>query len=413
MKISKPNYPYKDAWDVKKNYMTFDLEGVDNTFANAIRRIILTDIKYISFKTRPYQESEINMITNDTNMDNQKLTHRIGLVPIHIDYPEQFDVNDYQFYIDKKNNGNSVIEVTSQDFKIKKLSHNKDLSIAETRAFFPPNPLTNDYISIGDLMPDKTGNGDKGGVLHFTAKASLKTPRNDAKYNIAQTSYVNKQNPTLVEEKWKEYYEKNKDSGTSKAVLEKRYRTIDAQRYFYTDEFGHANKFEFFIESYVSMRPMVILYKAVDILMNKLVTLNNNIKSGNYSEVDIFPSEIDMNSFDIVINHETYTLAALLQSYVYKLFGESGKDLVTYTGFKKEHPLKDTITLRIALKGEQNSKDNVIKVLDKTIEQLMKTLQAGSKQIAKHSDVSKYLKGEINKDNKDNDDDDDDNIDIE
>ena len=129
MKISKPNYPYKDAWDVKKNYMTFDLEGVDNTFANAIRRIILTDIKYISFKTRPYQESEIKIVINETTMDNQKLTHRIGLVPLHIEYPEQFDINDYQFYVDKKNTGNDIMEVTSQDIKIKKLSHNKETNL--------------------------------------------------------------------------------------------------------------------------------------------------------------------------------------------------------------------------------------------------------------------------------------------
>lgn len=409
MKISKPNYPYKDAWDVNKNYMTFDLEGVDNTIANAIRRIILTDIKYISFKTRPYQESEIKIVTNETTMDNQKLTHRIGLVPIHIEYPEQFDVNDYQFYIDKKNTGNDVIEVTSHDFRIKKLSQNKDLSPAETKKFFPPNPLTGEYVFICYLQPDKTGNGDKGGRLHFTARASLKTPRNDAKYNIAQTSFVNKQNPKLVEEKWKEYYEAYKDTGETKATLEKRYRTTDALRHFYTDDFGHANKFEFFIESYVTMRPMVILYKAVDILISKLMSLSSNIKSGNYAEVDIYPSEVDMNAFDMVINKETYTIAALLQSYVLKLFGESGKDLVTYIGFKKEHPLKDNITIRVALKGEQNSKDNIVKVFDKTIDQLIQTLQAGSKQIAKNSDVSKYLKGEGKKqpDNENDDDDED------
>lgn len=396
MKISKITYPYKDAWDVKKNYMTFELEGVDNTIANAIRRIILSDIKYIGFKTRPYQESDVNVVVNETTMDNQKLTHRIGLVPIHIEYPEQFDVNDYQFYIDKKNTGNDIIEITSKDFKIKKLSHNKDLSIQETKSFFPPNPLTGEYVFICYLLPDKTGSGDKGGKLHFTAKASLRPARVDAKTSIAQTSFVNKQNPELVEEKWKEYYEQHKESGESKVILDKRFRTTDAKRHFYTDEYGHPNKFIFFIESFVSIRPMVILYNSIDILISKLITLNNNIKTGNYSEVDIFPSETDMNAFDVLINAETYTIAALLQSYITLYYVEM-KDLVSFIGFSKIHPLKDNILLRIALKEEQNTKDNVVKVLDKTIDNLIKILQAGLKQVAKNTDVSRYLKGQTNK----------------
>lgn len=391
MKITKINYPYKDSWDIKKNYLTFDLEGIDNTFANALRRIMLTDIKYIGFKTRPYEESEINVVINETSMDNQKLTHRIGLVPIHIQYPEQFDIHDYQFYIDKKNTGNDIIEVTSKDFKIKKISHNKELTTKEVEAFFPSNPITDEFMFICYLLPDKTGTGEKGGKLHFTAKASIKTAREDAKYNIAQTSFINKQDPVLVEKGWKEYYDEHKEEAT-KAVLEKRYRLTDAYRHFHVDEYGHPNKFEFNIESYTSIRPLVVLYKAFEILSTKLVTLNNNLKTGNYNEVDVYPSETDMNAFDILINNETYTVAALLQSYIWKYFGEM-KDLVTFIGFVKPHPLKDNVLLRIALKEEQNNKDNVVKVIDKTIEQLLKYVQLGMKQLVKQSDVSSYLKG--------------------
>jgi DNA-directed RNA polymerase subunit L len=392
MKISKINYPYKDSWDVRKNYMTFDLEGVDNTMANAIRRIVLTDIKYVGFKTRPYEESDINMIVNETTMDNQKLTHRIGLIPINIEYPELFDVKDYQFYIDKKNTGNEVIEVTSKDFKIKKLSTDTDLSVKETETFFPSNPLTGEWMFICYLMPDKTGTGEKGGKLHFTGKVSLKTARSDAKYNVAQISFNNKQNSVEVEKAWKEYYNVNKDSGDPKSSLENRFRTTDALRHYYTDEFGHPNKFEFFMESFVVLRPMVILYKALEILLNKLINLDNNLKTANYDKVDVYSSETDMNAFDILINNETYTVAALLQSYILKYFGEL-KELVTYVGFSKPHPLNDTILLRIALNEGQNNKENVVKVIDKTIEQLTKVIKVGLNQVAKDSDVIKYLKG--------------------
>jgi len=391
MHITNIQYPYKDSWDVNQNYVTFELEGVDNTYANALRRIILSDLKSVGFKTRPYDESDVSIVKNETTMDNQKLSHRIGLVPINIEYPEAFDVNDYQFYINKSNTSNEVIEVTSQDFKIKKLSKNEDLSSKEVKAFFPPNPITHEYMFICYLLPDKTGSGNAGGQLQFTAKASVRTARTDAKYNIAQTSFVNKQDPVTSNKAWKDYYESVKNTAAeSKAILEKRFQTTDAKRYFHTDEYGHPNKFEFFIESYTVIKPLILLYKAIDILGHKLNNFNQNLKSGNYNEVDVYPSETDMNAFDILIHNETYTLASLLQSYTLKYFGEM-KDIVTYIGHTKPHPLKNTILLRIALKEVQNNKENVIKVIDKCVEHLIKINSTFKKEVAKISIVSKYL----------------------
>lgn len=392
MHISNIQYPYKDSWDVKKNYVTFDIEGIDNTYANALRRIMLTDIKHIGFKTRPYNESDVNIVKNETTMDNQKLSHRIGLVPINVTYAESFDVNDYQFYIDKSNSSNDIIEVTSRDFKIKQLSKNKDLTQKEVEEFFPPNPVTNEYVFICYLLPDKTGSGEQGGKLHFTAKATIKSARTDARYGIVQTSFVNKKDPSKVSKAWKEFYADKKDTDTPKAILEKRFQIIEANRHFYTDEYGHPNKFEFFIESYVNIKPMVVLHKAIEVLGHKLSHFNENLKSGNYNEVDIYPSETDMNAFDILIHGETYTLASLLQSYILRFYNEI-KEFVTYVGHVKPHPLKNNILLRIALTENQNNKDNIIKVIDKTITQILKMNGILKKEVSKIPDVSKYLSG--------------------
>jgi DNA-directed RNA polymerase subunit L len=390
MYITNIQYPYKDSWDIKKYYCTFDLEGVDNTYANALRRIMLTDIKSIGFKTRPYNESDINIIKNETNMDNQILSHRIGFVPIHIEHPDQFDTGDYQFYINKNNTGNDIIEVTSQDFQIKQLSQNKNLSRKEVETYFPINPLTNEHIFICYLFPDKTGSGEAGGKLHFTAKATLKTARSDAKYNVAQTSFINKKDPIKVRKAWKEYYDNEKQNTTeSKNVLEKRFQITESNRHFYTNEFGHPDKFEFFIESY-TIPPTVVLNKAVDILHQKLSNFSNNLKSGNYNEVDIYASETDMNAFDVLIHNETYTLSALLQSYILKYFVEM-KDIVTFVAYKKPHPLKNNILLRIALKEEQNNKENVVKVIDKCVQQLLKINQSLKTEVIKLPNVAKYL----------------------
>lgn len=388
MYVSNINYPYNAQWDVNNRFMTFDLEDVDNTYANAIRRIILSDIKSIGFKTRPYNESDINVIVNETTMDNQKLTHRIGLVPICITHPENFDFDDYQFYIDKTNTGNDMVEVTSADFKIKKLSKNEVLSSEDTNKFFPPNPITNEHFLICYLTPDKTGTGESGGKLHFTAKASLKMARDDAKFNVAQTSFKNKRDPVKIKEGFKEYIKEN--PGISKELAEKRYDITDADRYFHTDEYGHPNKFEFFIESYNVIPPSVVLYKALNILSTKLKNFINNLKTGNYNAVDIYPSETYMDAFDISIHNETHTLAALLQSYLWFYYCEI-KKVVSYVGYIKPHPLQNNILLRIALVEGQNSKENVIKVLDKCVEQLLKVNNKIISEVVKIKEVSTYL----------------------
>ena len=41
--------------------LTFTLSGVDVSFANAIRRVILSEIPIIVFKTMPYEQNKSNI----------------------------------------------------------------------------------------------------------------------------------------------------------------------------------------------------------------------------------------------------------------------------------------------------------------------------------------------------------------
>lgn len=398
--LSNFEYPYKDSWDVNKNFMRFELSGVDNTYANAIRRIIITDIKAVGFNTRPHNESNINIIKNETNMDNQKITHRIGLVPICIEHPEHFDVDDYQFYINKENNTNDIIEITSEDFQIKQISKNKDLSRDEVMKIFPPNKITDEYFFICYLLPDKTGLGNAGGKLYFTAKASIKTARSDAKYNVAHATLTNKIDIVKANKACKEYIANmHEKTGESKNVLEKRFEIGEMARYYYVDDYGHPNHFVFEIESYNIIRPIIILYNAMNILQHKFQNFITNLKSGNYNEVDIYPSETDMNAYDIKIQHETYTLSTPIQSYGLKYFGGDNGN-IHFIGHSKPHPLKDEIVIRIALKEGQNNKDNVISTIEKIVQKLMQLNKTIIDETAKNSEIIKYLSYNPDKSNK-------------
>ena len=114
--------------------------------ANAIRRTIISDIKTVGFRTEPYEASQVNIIANDTPLHNQFVLHRISLIPIHIAKPDKFEVDDYLFIIDVVNDTNSIIDITTEDFKIKRISTNKFLPEEEVKKFFPPDPITGDYI---------------------------------------------------------------------------------------------------------------------------------------------------------------------------------------------------------------------------------------------------------------------------
>lgn len=388
--ITHVEYPYSKKWDKENKYVTFKLSNVDNSYANAIRRIILTDIKSIGFKTRPYNESDIVMVKNETDMDNQKLSHRIGMIPINIEYPESFDVNDHQFYINKENTTPEVMTVTSEDFMVKKLSTDKNLSREEVKKMFPPNVLTNDYIFICYLAPDKTGN-KTGGKLHFNAKASLRTARDDAKFNVALCAYANEQDPKKVEKAWKDYYEEeHKKTGESKEILRRRFDIGIAPRHFYTDEYGFPSSFNFFIEAFTSIPPMVVLHSALNILQQKITNFINNIANNNFEEVDIYPSEVDMKAFDFLISHETHTLVVLLQSYIWQLFG--GDNAVTFVGDVKPHPLQNKCIVRVALRPDINTKENATEIVVKTCKKLLEMNKMMIDTVASDPTVSKFLK---------------------
>jgi DNA-directed RNA polymerase alpha subunit len=64
--------------------LTFTLENVDVSVANALRRIILSEIDTFILKTSPYTENRANIITNTSKMNNEILKQRLSSIPIHI-----------------------------------------------------------------------------------------------------------------------------------------------------------------------------------------------------------------------------------------------------------------------------------------------------------------------------------------
>ena len=75
--------------------LTFTLSGINVSFANAIRRTILSDIPLVVFKTSPYEENRATIYKNTTRLNNEIIKQRLGCIPIHVKYTDAKQLQNY------------------------------------------------------------------------------------------------------------------------------------------------------------------------------------------------------------------------------------------------------------------------------------------------------------------------------
>jgi DNA-directed RNA polymerase alpha subunit len=109
----------KESGDI----MTFTLTGVDACYANGIRRVILSEIPIVVFKTTPHEENKSNILINTSRLNNEIIKQRLSCIPICIKDLE-IDFSNYLLELDVENKTDTVIMVTTKDFKIKNLTTN-------------------------------------------------------------------------------------------------------------------------------------------------------------------------------------------------------------------------------------------------------------------------------------------------
>lgn len=114
----------------KESSLTFTLENCDVSVANALRRIIVSDVNQYVFRTFPHSENRADFTVNTTRLHNEILKQRLGCIPIH--HLHQLDGfgNEYKNYVvevDVKNETDTIRYVTTEDFKVKKQKQLKNV----------------------------------------------------------------------------------------------------------------------------------------------------------------------------------------------------------------------------------------------------------------------------------------------
>ena len=359
--------------------LTFTLENCDVSVANAVRRIIISDINQYVFRTFPHSENRAEFTVNTTRLHNEILKQRLGCIPIHHLHTIDGFGNEYKNYVvevDVKNETDTIRYVTTEDFKVKKAkaiektsgrSNDDDadddvmyeyLPEAMVRKIFPPDAVSGEYIEFARLLPNlSSSNSNSGEALAFTCTLEISNAKFDGMYNVAHTCAYNCTPDTKeIDKQWRtkektlrEGFESSGSAASSIGELvenaKKNWELLDAQRIFVP------NSFDFVIETVGVYTNVQLVTKACDIMIKKCEKLLSEIEhstetSANGSAGGNSTSTIEhayelttmKNSFRINFIGEDYTLGKVVEYYIFSNYYNKTDGIVSFCGFKKPHP---------------------------------------------------------------------------
>ena len=369
----------------EEGYLKFTLVDCNMSIANALRRIIISDIPTFVFRTFPYSQNKAEITHNTTRFHNEIIKQRLSCVPIHID-DINFPYHDYVVEVDVKNDTDNIIYVTTKDFKIKNTSSGRYSDESAVRRIFPPSSLSGDYIEFARLQPRLSENID-GERLTFTCGLDIGRASEDGAYNVISTcAYECTPDQAKATEMWgeKEKAMRKEDKTAEEIDFEKRnWMLLEAKR------FCIPNSYNFIIETVGVYENMDIVIKACEVMVSKCRKFLYDLENGN---VPIIQSETTLkNGFDITLIGEDYTLGKVIEYYLYQEHFIADKTL-SFCGFRKPHPHSIDSMIRVAFHNQvdkvgvsgyfQGACDSAITAFTKIVEQLGGELSKSSAPVA-------------------------------
>ena len=353
--------------------LKFTLVDCNMSLANALRRIIVSDIPTFVFRTYPYSQNKAEITHNTTRFHNEIIKQRLSCVPIHIDDID-FPYQDYIVEVDVKNDTDNIIYITTKDFKIKNISSGRYSDESAVRRIFPPSHIGGDYIEFARLQPRLSENIE-GERLAFTCGLDIGKASEDGAYNVISTcAYECTPDLAKASEVWAEKEKAMRKEQKSVDEIEfdkKNWMLLEAKRYCIP------NSYNFIIETVGVYENMAILMKACNVMISKCQKFLYDLENGN---VPIIPSETTLkNGFDITLINEDYTLGKVIEYYLYQEHFIADKTL-SFCGFRKPHPHSTDSIIRVAFHNQidkvgvsgyfQGACDSAVNAFTKIMEQM-------------------------------------------
>jgi DNA-directed RNA polymerase subunit L len=358
---------------VKENGFTTTLmlSNTHVTYANTLRRLILTGVETVAFRadmTSTGTTTDVAVKRNDTPMTNEMLADRIGLLPIYVPEPLKWDEEKYLFELHVEGQADKTTYVESGNFRLKERAMlNQGAPSDEEKSesatpFFPPHPITGNTCLIATLQP---GSGDHKQIIHITAKASVGTGREHARFSpVSQCSYEytpdedeERQDAMFLE--WLRTAKKadgiDLESERGKE-LRREFNTMQIKRCFKINAKGEPDSFNFTIESAGVLSVPYIVDRACAVgkqMCDRYATLHMGDLP---DDITISSADSRMIGYDFLFREQDHTLGNLLQTWLEQHHMDgSANPKITYVGYAVPHPLRDEMLLRIGV--EDRSED--------------------------------------------------------
>lgn len=370
---------------------TFTLSPIHVSYANTLRRLILTGVETVAFRadmTSTGSTTDVVVKRNDTPMTNEMLADRIGLLPINVKDPLKWKDDKYVFKLNVAGNKDNTTYVKSGDFKVYEMksmsggantiNNNEtenqnsnsvtivsfgDETSVPTEQFFPPNPITGDTCLIATLQP---GSGSTQQFIEITAKATKGTGREHARFcPVSQCSYEYTQdsNPVRVEEMFQNWLTvAKKAGGIDKASeryneLRREFNTMQIKRCYKINEKAEPYSFDFTVESVGVLTVPYIVERACEVGENMCSRYVNIHRGELPPEVTISPADSRIIGYDFLVRGHDHTLGNLIQTWLVENHIEGdAKPKITFAGYSVPHPLRDEIIIRIGVEdGEEGT----------------------------------------------------------
>lgn len=350
--------------------LVFEIEAITINMANVLRRTVMEYVESIAFKGHPPTDSDIIIHVNTTPIVNEEIMERVGLIPIHVDTPTDFDPSQYEFRIDVTNTSKTdKRDVTAADFEVRQVNTNNWHQASE---FFKPNKLTGDHVLLA-VLPPAPLNDSYTQRLHLTATPSINSGIYHAGYipGLITYEYVMDEDPIRIQDAFDKWIVVNKKDNMTKtaegrAAAKAEFETLEKQRVYKKDSDGNPAVFKFTIESFGPIPAASIFTRALEVITARVAIYTTPELPENCT---VSLCNTGLNGIDIVMKDETNTMGSLLQFYLanryVKIDGiEDTKDLpLIFAGYVVPHPLEVAILLRLGIDGDDVPTAICIKVL--------------------------------------------------
>ena len=345
------------------NMLKFTISDLNHSYANGLRRTILSDISVLGFKGFPHSENDIEITDNTTILNNEIIKHRITCIPVYFNADLWENYDNFIVELDVKNNEKETMLVTTKDFKIKDITTDKYLPTEFVNTIFHPNEITGDHILIVKLLP-KMSNSLPGQSIKLSAKFSMNKSGDDAVYNVVSCcTYRNTPDKIRAGDIWTEKeVELKKDENNTPEVI----KTIKS------DWINHHSKrifidnsFDFTIQTVGVFSNKDIVTKACEIINGKLQKIMNDFSNQNYAEKMILKNNNStiQNSYDIILEDTDYTIGAILEYVLHNNYYKEGK-VLSFVGFNKSHPHDSYGQIRLGFNEPLNIDTEISNIVD-------------------------------------------------